>query len=838
MPLSTPFCKTAIGLLALQASVSAWADSSVLQSYRNEVEPIFDNYCYDCHGYGESKGGVTLDEFTKTSILDHDLWKRVLRNTRAEIMPPLEESEGHIPPEEERKAILDWIKRRPFGIDSSNPDPGDLTIQRLNREEYKNTIRDLMGIKFETYANFPADNSGEGFDNIGDLLTLSPMMLEKYLDAAIQIVEEAVPTEPFVMQQNRYDGTEIATLLGIPDGYNSISEKRVHVPLESPVDFSKTLKVQTSGKYKLALDLKTIATSSNDQDSSEQEFTVELIVDEQHRASKRQVFRNGESFDLALDLDLAAGEHTIQLRVSPYSKSENEDAYLLLDQLTFTGPEAKEHWKRPDNYERFFGDGVPQKPEQHPSYTRETLRHFATKAYRRPVDDPTLERLTKMALEVASHESYTLEKGISQAIVAILASPRFLFREEEHLPPASPSEHPLIDEYALASRLSYFFWSTMPDRTLFQLAEAGELRKNLDSQITRMLKDKRSDRFMKNFAGQWLHARDIISVNINRIHVHLRDHPDPEQNHAVKRYFYLRNIPDSQRTPEQKEEYTSTRKIMISLYRKDLPELSWREQNAMREETEQYFEYIIREDRPISEFIDSDYAFLNETTAKHYGIDGVTGRNVRRVNLPENSPRGGVLTQGTLLAYTSNPTRTSPVKRGVFILENILGTPPAAPPPNIPSLEDVASERDLENMSLRDTLAIHREKALCASCHNRMDPLGLALENFNALGIWRDSELDQEIDSSGTLITGESFNSIQELKRILATDRLHDFYHCFAEKMLTYALGRGLDYYDTHTLDQLVETLEQNEGRPSSLFRAIVHSAPFQKTRHPDFQSP
>ncbi|MEM9157894.1 MAG: DUF1588 domain-containing protein, partial [Verrucomicrobiota bacterium] len=379
--------------------------------------------------------------------------------------------------------------------------------------------------------------------------------------------------------------------------------------------------------------------------------------------------------------------------------------------------------------------------------------------------------------------------------------------------------------------------SSMPDQRLFDLASKGQLRENLDSEIERMMEDRKFQTFIENFAGQWLHARDIESVNISRIDVHLRDQPNPEFLKARREYAKVRAIPRSRRTPEEQATYERTRPILLSLYRKDLPDLKWRQQNAMREETEEYFGHVIRENRPVSELLDSDYTFLNETLAEHYGIEGVEGKKLRKVTLPEDSPRGGVLTQGTLLAYTSNPTRTSPVKRGVFILENILGTPPAAPPPNIPSLEDVADPQELDKLSLRDTLALHREKPLCASCHNRMDPLGLAFENFNAMGIWRDAELGQTIDVAGKLVTGESFSNIQEMKRVLATDRLNDFYYCFAEKMLTYALGRGVEYYDAVTIDQLVGVLQQNEGRPQELIKAIISSTPFQKRRHPEYET-
>jgi len=243
------------------------------------------------------------------------------------------------------------------------------------------------------------------------------------------------------------------------------------------------------------------------------------------------------------------------------------------------------------------------------------------------------------------------------------------------------------------------------------------------------------------------------------------------------------------------------------------------------------FAYIIKEDRSLVELIESNYTFLNEDLARHYGIPGVTGKEMRKVMLPADSPRGGVLTQGTVLAVTSNPTRTSPVKRGVFILDSILGTRPPPPPPNIPALEDAASPEKLRTMTLRENLALHATNKSCASCHSRMDPLGLALENFNAMGGWRDGELNRPIDPSGKLITGETFADVRELKHILATKHLRDFYYCITEKLLTYALGRTLDYYDVETVDRLVERLEESGGRPSVLLQGIINSAPFQQRR-------
>jgi hypothetical protein len=371
----------------------------------------------------------------------------------------------------------------------------------------------------------------------------------------------------------------------------------------------------------------------------------------------------------------------------------------------------------------------------------------------------------------------------------------------------------------------------MPDGELFELASRGELRANFDTQVQRMLDDPRSNEFVRNFTGQWLQARDIEGVAINDLAVSLRDNPNPEAEDAMELFRSLRVVKEEDRTPEQVEQLKQARDVFLAMIRAPRPELTRDLREAMRLETEMVFDHVLREDRSLLELIDSDYTFLNEELADHYGIEGISGEDMRLVQLAPDSPRGGVLTQGTVLTVTSNPTRTSPVKRGVFILDNILGTPPAPPPPNIPPLENVASKDELREMTLRETLALHAKKPLCNSCHSRMDPLGLALENFNAMGRWRDSDMNQPIDTPGELITGEKFNNIQELKRILATEHRHDFYHCLTEKLLTYALGRGLEYYDTETLDQIVARLEETGGKPSALIAGIVNSAPFQKSR-------
>jgi hypothetical protein len=418
-------------------------------------------------------------------------------------------------------------------------------------------------------------------------------------------------------------------------------------------------------------------------------------------------------------------------------------------------------------------------------------------------------------------------------MIAVLASPRFLFREEG-VEPARGKTHPLVDEYALASRLSYFLWSSMPDDELLRLAGAKKLRANLAAQTQRLLEDSKSDAFVRNFVGQWLQTRDVESVSIDARQVLGRESADRSQDRRRQRFRELREKDEETLTPEEKKELEDIRATFFR--RRDQPlraEMTSDIRRAMRLETERAFEFVLHEDRSLLELLDSDYTFLNEKLARHYGLTNlnVTGEEMVRVVLPPDSPRGGILTHGSVLAVTSNPTRTSPVKRGLFVLDNLLGTPPPPPPPDIPPLEDATKGMRDKVLTLRETLALHREAPLCSSCHNRMDPLGLGLENFNAMGLWRDQERGLPIDAAGQLLSGEKFTNIRELKKILASGHRLEFYRTVTEKLLTYALGRGLDYYDVATVDEIVARLAKADGRPSELLAGIIQSAPFQKTR-------
>lgn len=820
----------AVTALAACFSVTSQAQSDVMESFTANIEPILDQYCYDCHGYGSDKGGVVLDGFANAEgLMDHDLWLRAIKNMRSNIMPPEDEAQ---PSEEEMAELTSWIKEKVFVLNVENPDPGAVTVRRLNRIEYRNTVKDLIDIDYNTSNEFPADDTGHGFDNMGAVLTISPMLLEKYLDAAQTIIAQAVPTQSLVVDENVILGKVfLAEGESLEDSEGSSRDLSYY---EAKTSVAKH-EIKIDGEYEIVLDFTGRDTYVNNQnDLNECQFIFR--IDGEIVLERKFVREGGRKFKFNYDRNWEVGEHEFSFEIIPLTPEVEQirNLRLQVNNITVRGPLSEEHWVQPADYTNIFPKPVPNGKRKRNKYARELLSEFAYKAFRRPVEKDTLDRLVSLAERVANQKDGTFEAGIAQSMVAVLASPRFLFREESTLSLEDNQKHPFVDEFALASRLSYFLWTTMPDQELIGLAEKGELRDNLQVQVKRMLNDERSKGFVANFTGQWLQARDVESIPISDFAVWLRDNPDAALTAARKTFQRIRKIEREDRTEAQIEELAEARKIFFASFRSPKPSLNNDVRRAMRMETELVFEYILQNEGSVLDLIESDYTFLNKDLAEHYGIEGVEGEEMRKVMLAENSPRGGVLTQGTVLAVTSNPTRTSPVKRGVFLLDNILGTPPAPPPPNIPGLEDLASEEELAQMSLRETLALHAKKRLCRSCHNRMDPLGLALENFNAMGMWREAELDLPIEPEGQLITGEEFADIQELKRILVTDRKNDFYFCITEKIMTYALGREVEYYDTSTVDQLVQTLNETDGNLSTLIMGIIDSPAFQQRRSQD----
>jgi hypothetical protein len=797
--------------------------------FRRSAQPVLDKFCVGCHDTVQKKGGINFDVDDPTPLLkDKELWLKALKMVRAGLMPP----KGKRQPSAEQVGQLEnWIKYSAFGIDPKNPDPGRVTIRRLNRTEYRNTVRDLLGVDFNTTAEFPADDTGHGFDNISDVLTLSPLLLEKYIAAAKTIVTQAVPTQALVPAEKRIAGRQLAADQVKPSG-----------PADGPLPLSYykaatatySLPVATAGRYQLVFDLTANETFVDNQ-FDYNKCRLVLKAGDKVLLTKEFSRQGNKPYKFEFEQDWQPGNQQLTVAVEPLTPDEKQVRSLMLRLVAVTvrGPMAKEHWVRPANHQRFFPGTMPTDPKERRTYAAKILTPFVSRAYRRPVESETVDRLVRLAEATAAKPGQTFESGIAQAMIVVLASPRFLFREEWTVL-NSTDRYPLLDEFALASRLSYFLWSSMPDAELMRLAEQNKLRQNLSAQVARMLNDNRSGEFMRNFPGQWLQARSIDSANVSAFAVLSKEQPpDPAVEAKRKRFRELNRKDPAQLTEAEKKELIEARASFFKGFRRFAQyELTGELRRAMRQETELAFEHVVRNDRSLLELIDADYTFLNEKLAKFYGIDGVTGTEMRKVPLPPDSTRGGVLTQAAVLIITSNPDRTSPVKRGLYILDNILGVPPPPPPPNVAPLEDAAAALKGKAVpTLRETLKVHRNEPLCSSCHNRMDPLGLALENFNALGRWRDRELNQPIESGGELLSGEAFKDVRELKKILIGPRRLDFYRCATEKMLIYALGRGLEASDTHTVDDIVAKLEAAHGRPSVLISSIIEAPAFQRRR-------
>jgi Protein of unknown function (DUF1592)/Protein of unknown function (DUF1588)/Protein of unknown function (DUF1587)/Protein of unknown function (DUF1585)/Protein of unknown function (DUF1595) len=640
-------------------------------------------------------------------------------------------------------------------------DPGRVTARRLNRAEYSNTIRDLLGIDFHAEKYFPTDDSGDGFDNIGEVLTVSPVLMEKYLSAAERIARWAISTElpsnPLAEEYHirdrkirRVDPSTIEALHRVE--FAGDYTVRFGLPGERAPDGKPvTLNLWMDGKL---LATKAIETKPSGlvyfNPYSEEELKVYLPEgDHVFRAG----FSNDEFVKTVAQADL-------------YNDKKNK----FLNSILFIGPFPSTVQK--ESRKRI----LICNPDSGRACIDKILSTLARRAYRRPVTPQETAALVKF-VEMATRDGQSTEQGLELAIQAMLVSPKFLFRIEHDAKPADPSQVHPISQIELASRLSYFLWSSMPDDQLLALAESGKLRdtNTLHREIARMLADARSSALASNFAGQWLETRNLEAVQ-----------PDPKKF--------------TEFTPELRD--------------------------AMKTETTMFFDYILKENRPISEFLNANYTFLNERLAKFYGIAGVSGPEFRRVELTTDQ-RGGLLSQASVLTVSSYPNRTSPVIRGKYVLGNILGTPPPPPPPDVPNLDEAALGTA---SSMRQQLEKHRSNSTCAACHSRMDPLGFGLENYDAIGRWRTMDGNFPVDSSGTLPGGKTFSSPAEMRALL-TAQMPQFSRTVIEKMLTYALGRGLKPFDRTTVDNISRSLGADGYRFQTLIQLIVDSLPFQSRR-------
>jgi hypothetical protein len=714
-------------------------------SYERDVKPVLVAYCYDCHGGGSARGDVDLDAHSGAQgrAADGQLWDRVWENVRNGVMPPPGKPR---PTAAERVALQGWIRREVQGVDCRAPDPGRVTLRRLNRDEYNHSIADLFGIDHQPAEDFPADDTGYGFDNIGDVLSVSPVLTEKYFNAAEQIVARVVAARPEVPRR-------------------TLRRRDLKLPPESAGRVSVgegRFTLEHAGRHAVALKVSV---------NSFRPFIgrARLRVELDGRPLVRATYRAGNlTYPYVLRRTLAKGEHVVRVVVDQTEATPDAGraVNIGLEELTVTGPIGTRIREFPAPHRRVFFQGPPPSdPDARRAYARAILERVASRAFRRPLEVATLDRLSALAAEV-EERSGRFESGITSALQAILVSPQFLFRFE-----------PALDEPALATRLSYLLHATGPDDELTALAAGGALRANLPAQVRRLLADPRSERFVERFVGQWLQTRDVETLPIS------------EKFRDLK---------------------TSHRRLM-------------------RAETELLFGYLLREGRDVMELLTADYTFLNDALAEFYGLPPVEGAEMRRVALPADGPRGGLLTHGSFLIVTSNPTRTSPVKRGRFLLDNLLGMPPPPPPPDVPNL-DAARKSGAGPATMREQLAVHRDNPACAGCHARMDPIGLALEGFDAIGRWRTCEDDQPIDTSARLVTGEAIAGVPDLRRALGARR-EQLYRTLTRKLMTFALGRGLEPADDCTVDRLVAEMMASGGRVADLLVGIAQSPPFQLRR-------
>lgn len=757
---------------APKKSAAAALDEAVASepvTFEGRIQPLLQKYCYDCHGDKKQRAGLNLEKSkTEQTILEgRKVWERAAAMIRTREMPPAKREPQ--PTQEERDLLFQWITETTSKIDcAATHDPGRVTIRRLNRFEYNNTIRDLVGINFLPAADFPSDDVGYGFDNIGDVLSLPTILFEKYLSAAEKITEAAIVAEPLQGTIYAHQGDQLTGGQAFEDGGKLLtSSGAVGTEFDLPADGRYVVRIRAFehhagpefAKLGLQLDGKQVQ-----------------VLEVRGTPETPQTF--------AFRMELTAGKHSVagaflnDYYMPQDPDPKNRDRNLAVAALEVQGPLVEpSQTELPETHRRIFVRSPQADLSDADDCATAILGAFARRAFRRPVEREELERLTKLSREVLQ-EGESFERAIEVAIQAILVSPHFLFRIELDAEPENPASIHLISEYELATRLSYFLWSSLPDEELFQLASQNALRNGntLRQQVERMLRDPKAQAFIESFSGQWLQTRNLKQMT-----------PDPQ---------------------------------LFPTFDEALRE-------AMRRETELFFGEIVRGNHSILDLLDADFTFVNERLAKHYGIPGVQGEAFRRVNL-DGEQRAGVLTHASILTLTSNPTRTSPVKRGKWVLENILGTPPPPPPPNVEELKN--DEKAVLSGSLRQRMEQHRENPSCASCHKSMDPLGFGFENFDAIGAWRTKDGNFDIDPAGVLPSGATFSKPRELRQILKQSQ-DQFARCLTEKMLTYALGRGLEYYDKCAIDSLTAALAKDNQRIGTLIQEIVHSEPFQKRR-------
>jgi hypothetical protein len=744
---------------------------------------VVDRYCLACHNERLRSGALALEPgAAKTADENPQVWEKVVRKLRARYMPPAGLSR---PDERTYDAVVSSLEASLDSAAAARPNPGRTdTFRRLNRTEYQKVIRDLLAVEVDVSSLLPGDESSHGFDNVtvGDL---SPTLLERYLSAARKISRLAVGSPsrspggdtmnvpPDLTQEEHFDELPFGTRGGTVLHYT--------FPLDASYEF----------QLRLARDRNEHVEGLTDA------HEVELMLDgERVRLFTVKPPAGGEDHHavdqhLNVRVPVKAGPHVVAVAFpkktstlleterQPYQAHFNMDRHPRIQpavySVTINGPyEAKGPGDTPSRRRIFVCR--PAKPGEEEACAKRILSALMRRAYRRPVTDADLQVPLKFYKDARTDGGF--EAGIEMALSAVLVSPEFLFRVEQDPDGVASNTAYRLSDLELASRLSFFLWSSIPDGELLDTAIRGKLKTPavLEQQVRRMLADGRSRVLVSNFAEQWLYLRNLASMT-----------PD------------MRTFPDFDDNLRQ----------------------------AFRQETELFFESIMREDRSVLDLLRANYTFVNERLAKHYGIPNVYGSRFRRITFGEDSVRGGLLRQGSILTVTSYATRTSPVIRGKWILDNILGLPPPPPPPAVPALKENTIGKFL---SMRERMAQHRANPACSGCHQLMDPVGFSLENYDAVGRWRTAEEGKPIDAAGSLPDGSKFEGVSGLQQALLSHP-EVFVTTFTEKLLTYALGRGIEYSDAPAVRKVVRDARGKDFRFSSIIQGIVSSTPFQMRR-------
>ncbi|WP_394794751.1 DUF1592 domain-containing protein [Armatimonas sp.] len=758
-------------------------------AFERDVLPLVQKYCVGCHTAPKGSGGINLsgEKNFAAALKGRVSWERVEAAVLEKRMPP---SGVPQPSDAERKKLGQTLESLFSQADCQINDPGRVTMRRLNRAEYNNTLRDLLGVDLHLADAFPNDDVGYGFDNIGDVLSLSPLLMEKYLSAAAKASRAAI-----IAPEDKPSSVKVlagqlkgpGSVMG--EGYllSSNGEASFEFDFPAPGEYTIVVRAGASpagpdidlpdkkrGPEPAKMRIKVGGTSAKEVSVTTgpnklQPYKALVAIEQPGKQKVGAAFLN-DFYDEKLpperrDRNLTVESIEIQIPEEVQKRTIKRELPFSHRKLVIETPD--------DNTDAEWDRAA-----------KAVLAPMVHRAFRRPVTSDEVKRLVGLS-RMAKNQKQSFEKGIQFALQGILVSPSFLFRPEPDTKPDDPSFRRQLNDHELATRLSYFLWSSLPDDELLALADQKKLQAPgvLLAQAKRMLKDPRSRALADNFAGQWLQLRKVSVVQ-----------------------------PDTARFPAFNEQL----------------------RQAMRTEPDLFFTGIVQEDRSILEFLDSDYSYLNETLAKHYGNTSVKGAEFQRVPVLPGQ-RGGILSMAAVLTLTSNPGRTSPVKRGKWVLENLLGTPPPPPPPNVPELE--AQKGATQAETLRKRLEIHRTNPACANCHTQMDAIGLALENYDAIGKWRLDDGGKPIDVSGVLPDGSKFDGPKELKKVLLSKKSL-FTKTMTERLLTYALGRGVERADKCNLEAMAKTVAAKGYKFSAIVEAVITSQPFRERRGDESTSP